>query len=598
MPVRLLRSDVSSRIAAGEVIERPSSAVKELVENALDAGATRVWIEVRGGGVGYIRVTDNGIGIPADEVELAFQRFATSKLSEVEDLEAVATLGFRGEALPSIAAVAHVEMRTRSVGEDSGARIEVEDGEVRSLTTIGAPVGTTATVQNLFRNFPARRKFLRSAASEMSRIQSVVTHYALACPEVAFELKPDRGRTFASPGSGDLREAVAAVYGREIATSMLALTPDSEDRDAPSVSGLIGAPSMDRANRTYISLFVNKRWIQDRSLSYAIEQSYHGFMAERRYPIAVVHLAVPHQDVDVNAHPSKTEIRLRRQNQVFAGLQRAVRATLTEHSPVPEVSSRGVTPSAHHAPPSGTAPPAFWPTVPFAGARQQPSGHGGQSTGAAFDGLFSPHDAPSEPSEPAALPTSRDTLPILRVLGQVQNTYVVAEGPDGVYMIDQHAAHERVMFEKVKSLFAAASPEVQSLLEPAVVELDEGKMELIRTQSEVISGMGFMLETFGESSALVRGVPALVQDSDQSKALVDVLDLMVDGGGFETWEDRAAYSIACHGAIRAGKSLSRDEMSELVRQLERCVQPHTCPHGRPTMIHMSSGQLEREFRRT
>ena len=597
MPIRLLRSDVSSRIAAGEVIERPSSAVKELIENALDAGATRVWVEVRGGGVGYIRVTDDGIGIPAGEVELAFQRFATSKLSEVEDLEAVATLGFRGEALPSIAAVAHIELRTRSSEEESGTRIEVEDGEVRSLTTIGAPVGTTVIVQNLFRNFPARRKFLRSAASELSRIQSVVTHHALAYPDVGFELKPDRGRTFASPGSGDLRESVSAVYGREVATSMLALEPALEEQGAPVVSGLISPPSMDRANRSYISLFVNKRWIQDRSLSYAIEQSYHGFIAERRYPMAVVHLAVPCEDVDVNAHPAKTEIRFRRQSQVFAGLQRAVRATLTEHSPVPEVGSRGVTASTHGRT-SAQSPGAFWPTVPFADARGHSSGDSGPRSGAPFDGLFAPHDTPTEPSGPAPSPTSRDALPILRVLGQVQNTYVVAEGPDGVYMIDQHAAHERVMFEKVKALFAAANPEVQSLLEPAVVELDEEKMELVRTQSEVISGMGFTLETFGVSSVIVRGVPALVRDSDQSKSLVDVLDLMAEGGGFETWEDRAAYSIACHGAIRAGKALSRDEMSELARQLEGCVQPHTCPHGRPTMIHMSSGQLEREFRRT
>ena len=598
MPIRLLRSDVSSRIAAGEVIERPSSAVKELVENALDSGASRVWVEIKGGGVAYIRVTDDGVGIPADEVEVAFQRFATSKLSEVDDLEGVATLGFRGEALPSIAAVAHVEMRTRSREEDFGTQIEVEDGEVRSLSTIGAPAGTTVIVQNLFRNFPARRKFLGSAASELSRIQSVVTHYALSYPEVAFELKPERGRTFTSPGSGDLREAVSAVHGREVATSMLALDPDSEGQDGPTASGLIGPPSMDRANRTYISLFVNKRWIQDRSLSYAIEQSYHGFMAERRYPIAVVHLAVAHQDVDVNAHPSKTEIRFRRQNQVFAGLQRAVRNTLTEHSPVPEVSSRGVTPSTHHRPTSARAPSTFWPTAPFAGSSRQPTGHGGQDAGAVFTGLPAPHGAAAEPSEPTPAPISRDALPILRVLGQVQNTYVVAEGPDGVYMIDQHAAHERVMFEKVKALFATASPEVQSLLEPAVVELDEGKMELISTQAEVISGMGFMLETFGASAVIVRGVPALVRDSDQSNALIDVLDLMAEGGGFETWEDRAAYSIACHGAIRAGRALSRDEMSELVRQLERCTQPHTCPHGRPTMIHMSSGQLEREFRRT
>ena len=419
MPIRLLRADVSSRIAAGEVIERPASAVKELIENALDAGATRVWVEVRSGGVGYIRVTDDGVGIRAGEVEVAFQRFATSKLSEVADLEAVVTLGFRGEALPSIAAVAHVEMRTRSSEEDSGTRIEVEDGEVGSLTAIGAPVGTTVTVQNLFRNFPARRKFLRSAASELSRIQSVVTHYALAYPEVGFELKPDRGRTFISPGSGDLREAVSAVHGRDVATSMLALAPDMEQQDGPAVSGLIGPPSTDRANRTYISLFVNRRWIQDRSLSYAIEQSYHGFMADRRYPIAVVHLSVPHQDVDVNAHPSKAEIRFRKQNQVFAGLQRAVRGTLTEHSPVPGVSSRSVSPSTHHAPRSGPTPSAFWPTVPFAGARGHSSGDGSPQPGATFDGLFAPHDTPAEPTGPGSTDCSLHMTHLPNLLDRV-----------------------------------------------------------------------------------------------------------------------------------------------------------------------------------
>ena len=405
MPIRLLRSDVSSRIAAGEVIERPASAVKELIENALDAGATRVWVEVRGGGIGYIRVTDDGVGIRAGEVELAFQRFATSKLSEVEDLEAVATLGFRGEALPSIAAVAHIELRTRSSEEESGTRIEVEDGEVRSLTTIGAPVGTTVIVQNLFRNFPARRKFLRSAASELSRIQSVVTHYALAYPDVGFELKPDRGRTFASPGSGDLRESVSAVYGREVATSMLALAPEVEEQDAPAVSGLIGPPSMDRANRTYISLFVNRRWIQDRSLSYAIEQSYHGFMADRRYPIAVVHLSVPHQDVDVNAHPSKAEIRFRKQNQVFAGLQRAVRGTLTEHSPVPG----GQQPSRHpiDAPRAALRPDAVR-LLAHGPVRRRPGAFVGRRQSPVpappFDGLFAPHDTPAEPSGLGSIP--------------------------------------------------------------------------------------------------------------------------------------------------------------------------------------------------
>ncbi len=603
MPIELLRPEVSSKIAAGEVIERPASAVKELVENALDAGASRIQIEIRAGGIEYIRVTDDGVGIPVNQVELAFQRFATSKLSHTEDLESVATLGFRGEALPSIASIARVEMRTRSQDEDSGSHIELEDGEIKSLASVGLPVGTTLIARHLFRNFPARRKFLRSPASEQSRIQSVVSHYALAYPEVGFELRADRGRPFTSPGSGNLRDAVAAVHGRRIAVDMLELSSDG-DGDEPSVSGLIGPPSMDRANRTYISLFVNRRWVQNRSISYAIEQSYHGFMAERRYPVAVVNVSVPYQDVDVNAHPAKAEIRFKRENQVFGAVQRAIRKILTDHAPVPEISHRAVSrPDGSHYPqrPQPHNPAAFWPTTPFSAPPRVHGSPGGTPAAhhtAALGDFFAPHEASESSTSASPNITPGKALPILRVLGQVGNTYVVAEGPDGMYMIDQHAAHERVMFEKVRAQVAAGAPEVQSLLEPAVVELDEGKMELILTQSDAISGMGFVLEPFGDSAVILRGVPALLKESDQAGALVDVLDLMADGGGFETWEERAAYSIACHGAIRAGKVLSREEMRELVMQLEECAQPNSCPHGRPTMIHMSSGQLEREFGRT
>ena len=602
MPIQLLRPEVSSRIAAGEVIERPASAVKELVENSLDAGASRIQIEIRSGGIEYIRVTDDGVGISAEQVELAFQRFATSKLSEADDLESVSTLGFRGEALPSIASVALVEMRTRAHDEDSGTRIEIDDGKILSFSSAGLPVGTTLIVRNLFRNFPVRRKFLRSPTSEHTRIQAVVSHYAMAYPEVAFELRADRGRPFTTAGSGDLRDAVSSVHGRRVAEAMLEVHSDNDNAE-PSVTGLTGPPTLDRANRTYISLFVNRRWVQNRSISYAIEQSYHGFMAERRYPVAVLNISVPYDDVDVNAHPAKAEIRFKRENQVFGTVQRAVRKTLTDHAPVPEISHRAVSRSdvpkySQRTQPGN--PSAFWPTAPFNPSR---GAHGGPGSSphprhtTDLGDFLTPHD-PSESVAPPPSVTPGKALPVLRVLGQIRSTYVIAEGPDGMYMIDQHAAHERVMFEKVRSQAAAGTPDVQSLLEPAVVELDARKMELILTQSDAISGMGFVLEPFGDNSIILRGVPALLKDSDQAAALLDVLDLMAEGGGFETWEERAAYSIACHGAIRAGKVLSHEEMRELVTQLEECAQPNTCPHGRPTMIHMSSGQLEREFGRT
>ena len=597
MPIQLLRPEVSSKIAAGEVIERPASAVKELVENALDAGASRIRIEIRGGGIEYIRITDDGSGIPADQVELAFKRFATSKLEMAEDLEAVSTLGFRGEALPSIASVARVELRTRTPESDSGASIEIDNGEVVSVGPTGAPQGTTITVRQLFRNLPARRRFLSSTNAEQTRIHRVVAHYAMAYPEVGFELSPDRGRSFSSPGSGELRDAVSAVHGRQVAEAMLEIVSEESEEATIEVSGLIGPPSLDRANRSYVSLFANRRWVRNRSLSYAIEQAYHGFMAERRYPVAVVSVSVPFQEVDVNAHPAKAEIRFRRENSVFGAVQRAVRRTLGEHAPIPEVSHRAVSQPGHSGGPRAQmpSPSAFWPTAPFASteSRGVPPSQRGDIV-EQYHNIIDPPDVGQAPPTP----TPREALPILRVLGQVQNTYVVAEGPDGMYLIDQHAAHERVMFERTVARAAEGSPDVQSLLEPTVVELDDAAFDLVTTQSEVVSGMGFVLEPFGGTSVVVRAVPALLVDMDHQTALTDVLDLMQDGGGFETWEERAAYSIACHGAIRAGKVMTHEEMQELVRQLEACAQPNSCPHGRPTMIHMSSGQLEREFGRT
>ena len=592
MAIRLLLPDVSSLIAAGEVVERPSSVAKELVENSLDAQATEITVEIRGGGVEYIRVIDNGTGIPADEVELAFQRFATSKVSEAHDLESIATLGFRGEALPSISAVANVSMVTRTADQDFGTRLDVVDGKtVRNEPSAASP-GTSITVRQLFRNFPARRKFLRTPATETSRVQTLVTRYALAYPEVRFQLRMERSSPFSSPGSGDLREAISAVYGLEIAEAMMELPAvlGDEEHDDPFIWGMVSPASLDRANRSYISLFVNRRWVQNRSLSYAVEQSYHGFMAERRYPLAVINVAIPHEQVDVNVHPAKTEVRFRHENKIFGAVQQAVRHTLTTSTPVPEIRHASTT---HPGAPSRPSAAPFWPIEPFVKTdlssseshRSVQSDSELQSTGS------------ESPAIPAAPLPPKKALPVLRVLGQVQNTYVVAEGPDGMYLIDQHAAHERVTFERVRADAIARTPRVQSLMEPATVELNPQQQELVESQQAVISPLGFVVEPFGGSLYLIRGVPSLVSEGDPSKGFLDILDLMTEGGGFESWEERAAYSIACHSSIRAGKTLSHEEMTELTRQLENCQQPNTCPHGRPTMIHLSSSHLEREFGR-
>lgn len=593
MAIRLLAEDVSSKIAAGEVIERPASVVKELVENSIDAGSTEITVEIAGGGVDMIRISDNGHGIPANEVALAFQRFATSKVSSVEDLGTITSLGFRGEALPSISAVSTVTLVTRTPGEDSGTRIEIDEGRSSGIQPAGTSPGTTITVRQLFRNFPVRRKFLRTIATETSRVQTLVTRYALAYPEIRFRLETGKGSAFSSEGSGELRDAISSVYDLNVAQAMLELPslPVGEVID-PFVWGMISPPSLDRANRSYVSFFVNRRWVQNRMLGYALEQAYHGFLMERRFPLAVVNISISPEEIDVNVHPSKSEIRFRRDNAVFSAMQQAVRATLTAHSPVPEIRRASTTMQSTGgiAYPQAPSPSAFWPIEPFT-RRGAPA----PLTSMPSSNQSASYDLPPAQDEPAA---SRNSLPMLRVLGQAQSTYIIAEGPDGVYMIDQHAAHERVVFEQVRADMLASTPNIQSLLEPATIELDPRHMEIVESQAEVMARLGLIVEPFGTNLVLLRGVPSILKDGDPSQAFVDVLDLMAEGGDFETWEERAAYSMACHGAIRAGKAMTHSEMTELTRQLEACQQPHNCPHGRPTMIHMSSGHLEREFGRT
>ena len=592
MPIRLLSPEVSSKIAAGEIVERPASVVKELVENSLDARATEISVEISGGGIDYIRIADNGAGIPRDEVELAFQRFATSKLSGARELEAIKTLGFRGEALPSIAAVSSVSLITRSAGEEVGTLAEEADGGGLRVRPEGASRGTSVTVRSLFRNFPARRKFLRTPATEASRIQALLTRYLLAYPAVRIQLKADGSTALSSSGSGDLREAISDVYGTQTAESMLDLisATDGDETGADAVAlGMIGPSSLSRANRSHISIFVNGRWVQDRMLGYALEEAYRGFLIERRYPVAVVSLAVPYEEVDVNVHPSKTEVRFRHQGQVFSVVQRAVRHTLTTHSPVPEI---GTSPVSTHPEATRARAGVFWPRA--VGGTSMKSERPPSSPG--HDSHPGDLEAPISSEMPGPV-VPGEALPALRVLGQVQSTYIVAEGPDGVYLIDQHAAHERVLFERSRTDTASRTPQVQGLIEPATVELDPKQAEMVDSRMDVLARSGFQVENFGTRTYILRGIPRLLSGGEPGRMFVDVLELMAEGGGFETWEERAAYSIACHGAIRAGKTLTHQEMAELTRILETCQQPHTCPHGRPTMIHLNSARLEREFGR-
>jgi DNA mismatch repair protein MutL len=569
VPIRVLPAQVAARIAAGEVVERPASIVKELVENALDAGATRIRVEITGAGVDSIRVVDDGCGIAAEELATAFERHATSKLEGGEDLSRILTLGFRGEALPSIAAAGEVEAVSRPHDRDSAAAIHLGPDLEPSQEPRGAPVGTSFTVRGLFARQPARRKFLKSPASETSAISSVVTAYALAYPEIRFALKVDGRETLSTAGTGDLRDAVSAVYGADVASQMIAV---SEDDGVVGVEGLAGPPHISRAGRGYVTLFVNRRWIQNRRLAFAVEQAYEGLLMVGRRPLAVLNLKVPYEEVDVNVHPTKAEVRFRDESLVFGALQKAVRRALLASAPAPVVGSDR--PLVLSGQPSA---PLLWQHGVAVEERKATAG-----TAPALD-------------EPR--PAMAQTLPALRVIGQFGAVYIIAEGPEGMYLIDQHAAHERVLYDRFVAARASKAPDVQGLLDPVAVELSPRQMGLVATEAEAMRSHGFEIETFGDGGeCMLRAIPSALAGSDPRDGLVRFLDLMLDEGEADG-RDRVAMTLACHGAVRAGKTLTAEEMRDLVRQLEQTASPNTCPHGRPTMVHMSAELLAREFGR-
>ena len=595
MPIRVLPHEVAARIAAGEVVERPASAVKELVENALDAGATAVRVEVVAGGLDGVRVVDNGSGISASDVASLFQRHATSKLTAAEDLQSIETLGFRGEALYSLAAVAIVSVLTRTPDSDAATFVEAANGRILRQEPRGGPVGTTVAVEELFDQVPARKKFLRTPRSELSRVNAVITNYALAYPDVRFTLTADGRTAFTSPGGGDLREAAAAVYGREAAQAFLAVeTPESNNI---GVKGLLSPPESTRANRSGITLFVNRRPVQSRALTFAVSEAYHGLLPSDRYPVAFLLIDVPLHDVDVNVHPTKAEVRFRREGDVFAALQKAVRETVIAVAPVPEIAASAVAPTSTAATPWVTGGPGPLTTGPLTTAPREPEPPPQTQFGLpAMPPAVEP--AATAPPPRQEQPVSMlEALPALRVLGQTQETYIVAEGPDGLYLIDQHAAHECVVYERLRNAAQREAPEVQGLLEPTAVTLSASHEETVHDHPDVLAQYGWLLEPFGDRACLLRGVPAVLSRRDPARAFLDMLEAAAAAAEFSTWEDRIAATVACHGSVRAGQSLTREEMVEMVRLLERTQQPHTCPHGRPTMLHLSANNLEREFGR-
>ncbi len=689
MPIKILPSDIAIKIAAGEVVERPSAVVKELLDNAVDAGAHNVRVEVRGGGQQQIRVMDDGSGIPADELETAFQRHATSKIGELADLFKINTLGFRGEALPSIASVSKTSMVSRTAADTNGTEVMFEGGVLRKREPRGTPRGTIVTVSDLFYNVPARQKFLKSVAAESGQISSIVSQYALAYPAVRFSLTLDGRTAFQSSGSGDLLDAITQVYGADISKAMLpvgklrlaqadsAEQPTSEadaetgemaiseddlwqigengvaERRArysvdkksvpmPKVWGYVSQPSLTRANRQYINLFVNRRTVQSRTLGYAVDEAYHTLLMSGRHPVAVLNIELDPANVDANVHPQKVEVKFADERGAFIAVQRAVREALAAYTTVPNMNPAkreaeqdgadqgelryGPTFEARPMPLPPTAEgdslPARPPINLEAAAATLRDGES-DTAGAEIDysnmtpdqifDLLGSSSAGRQPAVPQMARieedktvASRRNLPPLRVVGQISETYVIAEGPDGMYMVDQHAAHERVMYERILAELTQpngkrAEVATQLLLTPLPLELTLRQRAEVESRLDVLAELGFEMAAEGERTLLVKSVPAMFKqrhESGMGGALVEMIDDLLNQRRIDLWRDTLAITLACHSAIRAGQSLPLEEMRRLIEQLEQCRMPRACAHGRPTMLLLSQSQLEREFKRT
>lgn len=559
MPIHALSDEVSSAIAAGEVVERPSSIVKELIENSLDAGATRLQVQIKDGGKSLIEVADNGSGIPQSQVELAVKRYSTSKVETLADLQSISTLGFRGEALASIGAVSRMMLSTRAEGEEAGTRLSVSGGLLGDADKVGIPEGTVVQVKDLFFNVPARRRFLKTDTTERNWISRLVTRYAMAYPDRSFELVIEGRTKLQTTGNGDSLEVLAEIYGLDIAQQMIPVAKASSE--GINVSGFAGAPFISRSNRREITLIVNGRWIQDVSLGSAVTQAYHTFLMVGRFPIALIFVEAPPEVVDVNVHPAKSEIRFEDPALVFSIVQRAVRATLLGQAPVQPMPMDSI-----------------W------------SGDRSPQTIGSPEPVERSIEAPAQKTM---------TVPILRSVGQVGATYLVAEGPDGVYLIDQHAAHERVLFDKLMAQVEAELPESQGLLEAETVELTQAEAEVVESNLKVLESLGFSIEPFGAHAFRVRALPASVSNLSPERALrVVVEDFEEDETPLAAVKEaRLAARICKRAAIKAGQVLSLEEQRQLILDLEQSASPRTCPHGRPTMVHLSVAALERQFGR-
>ena len=592
MKIHILSEAMASRIAAGEVVERPASVVKELMENSLDAGATEIFVWLEKSGTVVIRITDNGEGMTAEDLALAVERHATSKLREDDDLFRIATLGFRGEALPSIGSIAKMDISSRPASSSTGTKLTVDGGNRGEIHAAAAAVGTTIEIRDIFYNTPARRKFLKAPATELSHVCDVFNRLALANPQVHFRLQHD-GRTVADYLSVQQgRDRLQQVLGVDVAKG---LKPFTFTQDEVRVSGFLSTAPTSFPNARYLFTFVNRRYVRDKVITHALLHGYDTLLMKGQYPAVVLFLEVPFAEVDVNVHPAKYEVRFRRQSDVHETVSRSVRSALQRDAKTP---GGGVSPSASYA----AAPRQWLPAYSFAPGAD-PTIH---------ESLlgYSNHEYPNVESTPSRDGTftapqneQRRTVGFfssLTIHDQILGCYLVCSATDRLILIDQHAAHERIAFERLRHQLQADAVERQDLLIPQSIELNAGEMLMLQQKLAVMERHGFCLEPFGPSSFAIMSVPALLPEGDYTQLVrqmvAELAEVDTSARLRQHLEDRLA-TMACHSVIRANRKLGMEEMRALLCDLDQVEFATQCPHGRPVLVELSRDQLERMFKR-
>lgn len=611
-PIRVLSTDVANKIAAGEVVERPASVVKELLENAIDAKAKNIEIEVRAGGRDYIRVTDDGHGISQEQLPLAFLRHATSKIASAEDLTQIASLGFRGEALASIASCAEVEVISRTAETEEAARLVIKGGHSEPVTSWGAPPGTTIVVRNLFYNTPARLKFLKQPATERRHSTQYVSHMALAHPEIAFHLIGDHDTILRTPGTSDLLTAFGAVHGTALARRMI---PVDWESASIRISGYVSPPDEVKSNRLSQAVFVNGRWVQNRLLYSAVEKAYDTMLAVRRFPVVALHLEIDPSLVDINVHPAKTEVRFHNDSEIFRHILRAVRAGLAGANLMPRAKEWSTERADDHQREQVRAyqlfPEQRAPMIREAGSEVAASYHDDsydQTRPAGLEiELESLHDQPDllehmraplvEQEIPKEAEAVRDFLSWAEPMGQILNMFIAVASPYGLWIIDQHIAHERILYEELLARHNDAL--AQMLLAPVTLTFSPAEATLVESRIEELRAMGFALEEFGTTTYMLRTTPLQIKGATHPRAWAELLIELATAHeeGDSPLRVRSAAMIACKAAIKAGRRLDPQAQRSLLAQLASVANPFACPHGRPIMIAIDRQELERRFGR-